>query len=94
MFEHLKVQMASYDWRLCHAGLMAIAVIREGTGKVCNHFTVSEFNGYSSRRSLSPSAVMLRKGDGNRKSVVGETGAGAHSIDTDEYCVLCRCFFI
>lgn len=27
--------MASYDWRVRHAGLMAIAAIGEGTGKVC-----------------------------------------------------------
>ena len=26
--------MASYDWRVRHAGLMAIAAIGEGTGKV------------------------------------------------------------
>ena len=26
--------MASYDWRIRHAGLMAIAAIGEGTGKV------------------------------------------------------------
>ena len=26
--------MASYDWRIRHAGLMAIAAIAEGTGKV------------------------------------------------------------
>jgi len=27
--------LASYDWRVRHAGLMAIAAIGEGTGKVC-----------------------------------------------------------
>ena len=26
--------MASYDWHVRHAGLMAIAAIEEGTGKV------------------------------------------------------------
>ena len=26
--------MASYDWRVRHAGLMAMAAIGEGTGKV------------------------------------------------------------
>lgn len=26
--------MASYDWRVRHAGLMAIGAIAEGTGKV------------------------------------------------------------
>lgn len=35
--------MASYDWRVRHAGLMAIAAIGEGTGKVCNRFTFFEF---------------------------------------------------
>jgi hypothetical protein len=55
---------------------MAIAAIGEGTGKVCNRFTLSKFNGYSSRRSLSPSAVLLRRRDQNRKLVGrGETGA-------------------
>lgn len=29
--------LASYDWRVRHAGLMAIAAIGEGTGKVCVH---------------------------------------------------------
>jgi len=28
--------MASYDWRVRHAGLMAIGAIAEGTGKVPN----------------------------------------------------------
>jgi hypothetical protein len=27
--------MASYDWRVRHAGLMAVAAIAEGTAKVC-----------------------------------------------------------
>ena len=67
--------MASYDWRVRHAGLVAIAPIGEGTGKVCNRFTVSGFNGYNFRRSSSLSAVLLRRGDENRKLVVvGETG--------------------
>ena len=49
---------------------MAIAAIGEGTGKVCHRFTLSKFNGYSFRRSLSLSAVLLR-GDLNRRLVGG-----------------------
>ncbi|TFK68992.1 ARM repeat-containing protein [Pluteus cervinus] len=33
-FQHIPSMMASYDWRMRHAGLMAIAAIGEGTGKV------------------------------------------------------------
>ncbi|KDR69484.1 hypothetical protein GALMADRAFT_128597 [Galerina marginata CBS 339.88] len=33
-FQHIPSMMASYDWRVRHAGLMAIAAIGEGTGKV------------------------------------------------------------
>jgi len=38
--------MVSYDWRVRHAGLMAIAAIGEGTGKVRDRFTFgSEVSG-------------------------------------------------
>jgi len=30
--------MASYDWRVRHAGLMAVAAIGEATGEVYNRF--------------------------------------------------------
>ncbi|KAF8161678.1 armadillo-type protein [Crassisporium funariophilum] len=33
-FQYIPSMMASYDWRVRHAGLMAIAAIGEGTGKV------------------------------------------------------------
>ncbi|TFK34400.1 ARM repeat-containing protein [Crucibulum laeve] len=33
-FQYIPSMMASYDWRVRHAGLMAIAAIAEGTGKV------------------------------------------------------------
>ncbi|TFK64924.1 ARM repeat-containing protein [Pluteus cervinus] len=33
-FMHIPSMMASYDWQMRHAGLMAIAAIGEGTGKV------------------------------------------------------------
>ena len=32
--QYIPSMLASYDWRVCHAGLMAIAAIGEGTGKV------------------------------------------------------------
>jgi hypothetical protein len=32
--QYIPSMMASYDWRVRHAGLMAIAAIGEGTGKV------------------------------------------------------------
>ncbi|KAF8232024.1 hypothetical protein L208DRAFT_1459017 [Tricholoma matsutake] len=31
--KYIHSMLASYDWRVCHAGLMAIAAIGEGTGK-------------------------------------------------------------
>ena len=34
-FQYIPSMLASYDWRLRHAGLMAIAAIGEGTSKVC-----------------------------------------------------------
>lgn len=33
-FQYIPSMLASYDWRVRHAGLMAIAAIAEGTGKV------------------------------------------------------------
>lgn len=33
--QYIPSMLASYDWRVRHAGLMAIAAIGEGTGKVC-----------------------------------------------------------
>ncbi|KIK57273.1 hypothetical protein GYMLUDRAFT_263322 [Collybiopsis luxurians FD-317 M1] len=33
-FQYIPMMMANYDWRSRHAGLMAIAAIAEGTGKV------------------------------------------------------------
>jgi hypothetical protein len=33
-FQYIPSMLASYDWRLRHAGLMAIAAIAEGTSKV------------------------------------------------------------
>ncbi|KAG6825124.1 hypothetical protein H0H92_004620 [Tricholoma furcatifolium] len=33
-FQYIPSMLASYDWRVRHAGLMAIAAISEGTGKV------------------------------------------------------------
>jgi hypothetical protein len=33
-FQYIPSMLASYDWRLRHAGLMAIASIGEGTSKV------------------------------------------------------------
>lgn len=33
-FQYIPSMLASYDWRLRHAGLMAIAAIGEGTSKV------------------------------------------------------------
>jgi hypothetical protein len=32
--QYIPSMLASYDWRVRHAGLMAIAAIGEGTGKV------------------------------------------------------------
>jgi importin-5 len=40
--------LASYDWRVRHAGLMAIAAIGEGTGKVCilsHHYVSCSYRG-------------------------------------------------
>jgi len=34
LFQYIPSMIASYDWRARHAGLMAIAAIAEGTGKV------------------------------------------------------------
>jgi len=34
-FQYIPSMLASYDWRLRHAGLMAIAAIGEGMSKVC-----------------------------------------------------------
>ncbi|KAJ3992683.1 armadillo-type protein [Lentinula boryana] len=36
-FQYIPSMMANYDWRSRHAGLMAIAAIAEGTGKVMAH---------------------------------------------------------
>ncbi|KZT00064.1 ARM repeat-containing protein [Laetiporus sulphureus 93-53] len=36
-FQYIPAMLASYDWRLRHAGLMAIAAIAEGTSKVMQH---------------------------------------------------------
>ncbi|KAF7978256.1 hypothetical protein HWV62_1080 [Athelia sp. TMB] len=36
-FQYIPSMLASYDWRLRHAGLMAIAAIGEGTSKVMVH---------------------------------------------------------
>jgi hypothetical protein len=33
-FQYIPSMLASYDWRVRHAGLMAIAAIGEGTSKV------------------------------------------------------------
>lgn len=33
-FQHIPGMLASHDWRLRHAGLMAIASVAEGTSKV------------------------------------------------------------
>jgi hypothetical protein len=33
-WQYIPSMLASYDWRVRHAGLMAIAAIGEGTGKV------------------------------------------------------------
>jgi hypothetical protein len=33
-FQYIPSMLASYDWRLRHAALMAVAAIREGTSKV------------------------------------------------------------
>lgn len=33
-FQHIPGMLASHDWRLRHAGLMAIAAVGEGTSKV------------------------------------------------------------
>ncbi len=38
-FQYIPSMLASYDWRARHAGLMAIAAIAEGTGKVINTYT-------------------------------------------------------
>jgi hypothetical protein len=34
-FQYIPSMLASYDWRLKHAGLIAIAAIGEGTSKAC-----------------------------------------------------------
>ncbi|CCM06072.1 uncharacterized protein FIBRA_08319 [Fibroporia radiculosa] len=36
-FQYIPAMLASHDWRLRHAGLMAIAAIAEGTNKVMQH---------------------------------------------------------
>ncbi|OBZ65152.1 Importin subunit beta-3 [Grifola frondosa] len=36
-FQYIPAMLASHDWRLRHAGLMAIAAIAEGTSKVMQH---------------------------------------------------------
>ncbi|KAI0919362.1 hypothetical protein AcV7_006120 [Taiwanofungus camphoratus] len=36
-FQYIPAMLASHDWRLRHAGLMAIAAIAEGTSKVLQH---------------------------------------------------------
>lgn len=36
-FQSIPAMLASHDWRLRHAGLMAIAAIAEGTNKVMQH---------------------------------------------------------
>ena len=33
-FQHIPGMLASHNWKLCHAGLMAIASVTEGTSKV------------------------------------------------------------
>jgi hypothetical protein len=35
-FQYIPSMLASYDWRVRHAGLMAIGAIGEGTSKVCD----------------------------------------------------------
>jgi len=47
--------MASYDWRVRHAGLMAIAAIGEGTGKV------NWSHSYSARFALTMDAQVMQK---------------------------------
>ena len=39
-FQYIPSMLASYDWRLRHAGLMAIAAIGEGTSKVRLSFSL------------------------------------------------------
>lgn len=39
-FQYIPSMLASYDWRLRHAGLMAIAAIGEGTNKVRHPFSL------------------------------------------------------
>lgn len=42
-FQYIPSMLASYDWRLRHAGLMAIAAIGEGTSKVLCHPSFPHF---------------------------------------------------
>lgn len=37
-FQHIPGMLANHDWRLRHAGLMAIAAVGEGTSKVSRYY--------------------------------------------------------
>lgn len=41
-FQHIPGMLASHDWKLRHAGLMAIASVAEGTSKVTSFLCASE----------------------------------------------------